>query len=125
MGKIKAGVGRVTIIPPVLIYLISIKRYEDSHSLRDDLVHLMAGLVRIAHNQLVPASLDFRRGESNIGVNRRSPFSQTLFAGYNNGKVGYIPLPEEYLRGGYEVDEPYLSARLPGLLAPRASALVE
>jgi neutral ceramidase len=60
-----------------------------------------------------------------LAVKRRSPFSQTLFAGYTNGKVGYIPLPEEYGRGGYEVNEAYLSARLPAPFAPGASALVE
>ena len=63
--------------------------------------------------------------KTGLAVKRRSPFSQTLFAGYTNGKVGYIPLPEEYSRGGYEVNEAYLSARLPAPFAPRASALVE
>jgi neutral ceramidase len=63
--------------------------------------------------------------KTGLAVKRRSPFGQTLFAGYTNGKVGYIPLPEEYSRGGYEVNEAYLSARLPAPLAPQASDLVE
>jgi hypothetical protein len=60
-----------------------------------------------------------------LAIKRQSPFKQTLFAGYTNGKVGYIPLPEDYPRGGYEVNEAYLGARLPAPLAPQASALVE
>jgi neutral ceramidase len=63
--------------------------------------------------------------KTGLAVKRRSPFSQTLFAGYTNGKVGYIPLTEEYSRGGYEVNEAYLGARLPAPFAPRASVLVE
>jgi hypothetical protein len=63
--------------------------------------------------------------KTGLAVKRRSPFSRTLFAGYTNGKVGYIPLAEEYSRGGYEVNEAYLGARLPAPFAPRASALVE
>ena len=63
--------------------------------------------------------------QTGLAVIRRSPFKQTLFAGYTNGKVGYIPLPEEYSRGGYQVNEAYLGARLPAPLAPQASALVE
>ncbi len=60
-----------------------------------------------------------------LAIKHQSPFHQTLFAGYTNGKVGYIPLPEDYPRGGYEVNEAYLSARLPAPVSPQASALVE
>ncbi len=60
-----------------------------------------------------------------LAIKHQSPYHQTLFAGYTNGKVGYIPLPEDYPRGGYEVNEAYLSARLPAPVSPQASALVE
>lgn len=63
--------------------------------------------------------------KTGLAIKRQSPFAQTLFAGYTNGKVGYVPLPEDYPRGGYEVNEAYLGARLPAPLAPQASALVE
>jgi hypothetical protein len=63
--------------------------------------------------------------KTGLAIKNHSPCKQTLFAGYTNGKVGYIPLPEDYSRGGYEVNEAYLSARLPAPLAPQASALVE
>jgi hypothetical protein len=32
-----------------------------------------------------------------------SPFPHTLFSGYSNGGFGYIPMPDEYPHGGYEV----------------------
>lgn len=49
-----------------------------------------------------------------------SPTPHTLFAGYANGMIGYVPPPEDLPRGGYEVDEaPYLY-RLPGRFAPDA-----
>ena len=36
-------------------------------------------------------------------VKRRSPLPRTLFAGYANGTIGYVPTPESYPEGGYEV----------------------
>lgn len=36
-------------------------------------------------------------------VKERSPFSDTFFLGYTNGSIGYIPVPEAYPEGGYEV----------------------
>ena len=32
-----------------------------------------------------------------------SPFPATFFAGYTNGSIGYVPVPEAYPEGGYEV----------------------
>jgi hypothetical protein len=34
----------------------------------------------------------------------RFPDRPVLFGGYTNGWIGYLPTPEEYLAGGYEVD---------------------
>jgi neutral ceramidase len=33
----------------------------------------------------------------------RSPFRHTLFAGYANGTIGYVPTRAAYAEGGYEV----------------------
>ena len=36
-------------------------------------------------------------------VKKGSPFHDTFFMGYSNGSIGYIPVPEAYPEGGYEV----------------------
>jgi neutral ceramidase len=63
--------------------------------------------------------------KTGLGVKTRSPFANTMFAGYTNGSVGYIPLPEDFPRGGYEVQEAYLGYRLPAPVAPEAAGIVE
>jgi neutral/alkaline ceramidase-like enzyme len=39
-----------------------------------------------------------------LAIKSRSPFPHTWFGGYTGGWSGYIPVPEEYPRGGYEVE---------------------
>ena len=39
-----------------------------------------------------------------LAIKARSPFPHTWFGGYVGGWAGYIPIAEEYPRGGYEVD---------------------
>ena len=55
-----------------------------------------------------PAALATSGGEvfAQIGaeVKTRSPIRHTLFAAYTNGNIGYVPTPEAYAEGGYEVD---------------------
>ena len=36
-------------------------------------------------------------------IKENSPFADTLFAGYANGSVGYVPVRQAYAEGGYEV----------------------
>lgn len=36
-------------------------------------------------------------------VKAESPFEDTFFVGYANGSIGYVPVPEAYPEGGYEV----------------------
>jgi len=36
-------------------------------------------------------------------IKEKSQFSDTFFLGYANGSIGYIPVPEAYPKGGYEV----------------------
>jgi hypothetical protein len=42
--------------------------------------------------------------ELGIQVKARSPFPHTLFSGYTNDYLGYLPTAEAYPDGGYEVD---------------------
>jgi hypothetical protein len=42
--------------------------------------------------------------EIGLAVKSRSPFPHTWFGGYVGGWSGYIPTPEEYPHGGYEVE---------------------
>jgi neutral ceramidase len=57
-------------------------------------------------------------------IKNESPAPITLFAGYSNGCVGYLPTATEHARGGYEVElSPYIY-RMPGLLDPGCEALV-
>ena len=37
-------------------------------------------------------------------IKAHSPLADTLFVGYSNGSIGYVPTPEAYPEGGYEVD---------------------
>jgi hypothetical protein len=41
--------------------------------------------------------------EIGMRIKAASPFPHTLIAGYTNGSVGYLPTPEAYDEGGYEV----------------------
>jgi neutral ceramidase len=50
--------------------------------------------------------------EIGLEVKERSRFADTFFIGYANGSVGYIPTPEAYPEGGYEVE--YASRVNPG-----------
>lgn len=59
-----------------------------------------------------------------LEVKQRSPWANTLFAAYTNGCLSYIPLAEDYPRGGYEVYEAYLGYRLPAPVAPESANLV-
>jgi hypothetical protein len=58
-----------------------------------------------------------------LQVKARSSAALTLFAGYANGSVGYLPTPLAYDQGGYEVDSSYVYYRLPAPLAPASAAL--
>jgi len=55
-----------------------------------------------------PAALAAASGEvfCQIGMQarQRSPFPFTMFAGYTNADIMYIPTPEAYAEGGYEVE---------------------
>lgn len=42
--------------------------------------------------------------ELGMTVKAKSPFPATYVIGYANGSIGYVPTPEEFPLGGYEVD---------------------
>lgn len=62
--------------------------------------------------------------EIGLRVKAGSPLPATLFAGYANGCIGYIPTPESYPDGGYEVENSHKNFRLPSAVAPEGCALV-
>ncbi len=41
--------------------------------------------------------------ETGRAIKKNSPIPATLFAAYSNGSIGYVPVPEAYAEGGYEV----------------------
>jgi hypothetical protein len=64
--------------------------------------------------------------ELGLEVKRRSPLAHTLFLGYSNGCIGYIPPPEAFAEGGMEVVESHYNYLLPAKLTPEwAPTVVE
>ena len=56
--------------------------------------------------------------ELSLEVKERSPLPYTLFLGYSNGCIGYLPTSEAYEEGGMEVVESYRNYLLPAPLTP-------
>ncbi len=54
--------------------------------------------------------------EIGLEVKRRSPFEHTLFSGYSNVGTDYIPWPDAYPLGGYEVEITPFAPGAAGLL---------
>lgn len=73
--------------------------------------------VRIGNAALVTAPGEIFT-ETGMSVTSASPFTTTLFTGYTNGVVGYVPTAEAYAEGGYEVTH---ACRVD----PGAAALIE
>lgn len=69
-----------------------------------------------------PAELFVKIG---FAIKTRSPTKNTLVATYTNGSVGYIPMPEDYAFGGYEVLEAFYLYGLPAPFAPVTAKLLE
>ena len=64
--------------------------------------------------------------ELGLEVKRRSPLAHTLFLGYSNGCIGYIPPPEAFPEGGMEVVESSYNYLLPAQLTSQwAPTVVE
>lgn len=56
--------------------------------------------------------------ELGLEVKTRSPLPHTLFLGYSNGCIGYIPPPQAFAEGGMEVVESHYNYLLPAQLTP-------
>lgn len=56
-----------------------------------------------------------------LQIKDRSDIKNTIVASYTNGSIGYIPLPEEYIKGGYEITEAFYGYGLPAPIAPQAA----
>lgn len=56
--------------------------------------------------------------ELGLEIKQRSPLAHTLFLGYSNGCIGYIPPPQAFAEGGMEVVESTWNYHLPSLLTP-------
>ena len=83
-------------------------------------MHLMDRQVIRAGREPAP------QAELGLEVKRRSPLAHTLFLGYSNGCIGYIPPPEAFAEGGMEVVESHYNYLLPARLTPEwAPAVVE
>ena len=57
-------------------------------------------------------------------VQERSPFAHTMYLGYTNGDIGYIPTAAAYPEGGYEVDVAHFHYSLPAAVAPESAGRV-
>ena len=57
-------------------------------------------------------------------MQERSPFAHTMYMGYTNGDVGYIPTAAAYPEGGYEVDYAHFHYSLPAAVAPDSAGRV-
>jgi hypothetical protein len=64
--------------------------------------------------------------ELGLEVKQRSPLAHTIFLGYSNGCIGYIPPPQAFAEGGMEVVESTWNYHLPSQLTPEwGPAVVE
>ncbi|MCC7419969.1 MAG: hypothetical protein IT428_06805 [Planctomycetaceae bacterium] len=64
--------------------------------------------------------------ELGLEIKRRSPLPHTLFLGYSNGCIGYIPPPQAFAEGGMEVVESHYNYLLASQLTPEwAPTVVE
>ena len=51
-------------------------------------------------------------------IKEGSPIPHTVFTGYTNGCIGYIPTAQAHVEGGYEVEEAPVAYRMSGLFDP-------
>jgi hypothetical protein len=62
--------------------------------------------------------------EYGMAVKERSPGAPTLYAGYTNGLLGYLPTANEYQYRGYEAGYGYKSVGLPSLFDPSVEEIL-
>jgi hypothetical protein len=79
--------------------------------------------VRIGDGLLVTAAGE-TFSEIGMAVKERSPAIPTIFCGYTNGMVGYIPTTAEYAYGGHEPVLGNRAAGMPSVVAPGTDTLL-
>ncbi|MGB0588918.1 MAG: hypothetical protein ACPGU1_04480 [Myxococcota bacterium] len=82
-------------------------------------VPMEAQVLRLGEVALIGWAAEVFHGLA-VAMKAQSPATVTLFAGYSNGMIGYLPTAEEHARGGYEVDVSPYFYRLGGPLDPSA-----
>ena len=83
--------------------------------------------MRLAVVRIGPVVLFFSQGEIfvdyQVALKRFLPDYNLLFVGYTNGESGYLPTPDAFQQGGYEVDQSYIYLREPSPLTDQAPAI--
>lgn len=100
--------------------------------MRADRARLVAGRThlerRIMGIRIGPAALVSTQGEPFLEIGREveaaSSFPVTLFSGYSHGGTGYIPTPQAYQEGGYEVETTLFAPEAAGILAAESIAVL-
>ena len=82
----------------------------------DDMVECAVQALRLGDIALVGVAGE-AFAEIGLAVKARSPFAHTIFLGYTNGCLGYIPTAAAYPAGGYEVHRAHAVYRLPHTIA--------
>ncbi|MEM7343600.1 MAG: neutral/alkaline non-lysosomal ceramidase N-terminal domain-containing protein [Chloroflexota bacterium] len=59
-----------------------------------------------------------------LDIKAQSPFTHTFVVAYANGALGYIPMRDDYPKGGYEVENAFKGYGYPSALAPGAAELI-
>ena len=80
--------------------------------------------VRIGDSAIVSAPGEIF-GEIGHAVRVASPAAVTLFAGYSQGVLGYVPTAAEYPFGGYEPTVSHRGYGQPAPFAPEAAGIIE
>jgi hypothetical protein len=80
---------------------LSAKRSRLFHGVRS--MDVEAHFIRVGDTVLIGMPIEPFSGIG-IAIRERSPFACTLFGGYTNGWLGYLPTSESYADGGYEVE---------------------
>jgi hypothetical protein len=81
------------------------------------------GAVRIADGAIVTGPGEIFT-EIGLAVKERSPADVTLYAGYTNGAVSYLPIAAEYPLGGYEPSYGNKSYGLPTQVSPESERIL-
>lgn len=114
--KEAVGQGPINVARRRLAYA---KQRYDLVSAGKQVVHKEIELWAFRINDLALAAVSAEPlAELGLEIKRRSQFAHTLFLGYSNGCIGYIPPPEAFAEGGMEVVESHVNYLLPSQLTP-------